>query len=110
MNAIAVKEYDTLRISCEYQDDMGHPLSLEMINIEARMTSTNNHYSQPLNVEMSNRAKGMFVLASENNHIMPTLYKVDVMFLEVASGNRITSDTFNVSVLESVTIPDGVTI
>lgn len=110
MNTITVKEYDTLRISCEYQDDNGQPLSLELITIDARMTSISKHHSLPLNIEMSDEARGTFVLTGDNNHIAPTLYKVDVMFSETSSGNRITSETFNLNVLESVTIPSGATL
>lgn len=110
MTTITVKEYDTLRISCEYQDDNGQPLSLDAITVNARMTSIGSHYSQPLNIEMSDVARGMFVLTSNNNRTVPTLYKVDVMFSETSSGSRITSETFNVNVLEGVTIPIGVTL
>ncbi|MFK4001703.1 hypothetical protein ACI2I3_10185 [Psychrobacter namhaensis] len=108
MNTIDVKEYDSLRISCEYQDNDGQPLSLDGIAIESTMQSLNNQYKHTLGIEMSDMALGQFVLTSDAERILPTLYKVDVSFLESSSGARITSETFNVNVKNAVTVPSGV--
>ncbi|AAZ18865.1 hypothetical protein Psyc_1012 [Psychrobacter arcticus 273-4] len=111
MNTITIKEYDTLRISGEYQSNDGSPLSLEGLNIQATMRSMNNQYSHILGIEMSDIAQGRFVLTSPEQHFVPTLYKVDVSFLETATGIRVTNhETFNVKVLHSVTVPSGVVL
>lgn len=105
---IYVKEYDTLRISGEYKNNNGEPLSLEGVTIESTMRSLNNRYEHILSIELSDVAQGKFVLTSDAVRFVPTVYKVDVSFFEVSSGNRVTSETFNVNVLQSVTHPAGV--
>lgn len=102
---IYVKEYDTLRISGEYKDNDGLPLSLEGIDVQSTMRSLNNQYEHILSIELSDVAQGKFVLKSDAVRFVPTVYKVDVSFLETSSGNRVTSKTFNVNVLQSVTHP-----
>lgn len=109
MNTIEVKEYDTLRISCEYQDNDGLPLSLDGIDVQSTMRSLNNQYSHTLGIELSDVAQGKFVLTSDVTRFVPTVYNVDVSFLETSSGSRITSETFNVNVIQGVTIPSEVT-
>lgn len=109
MNTIIVKEYDTLRISGEYQDNDGLPLSLAGITIQSTMRSLSNQHSHTLDIELSDVAQGRFVLTSSALHLIPTFYKVDVAFLESSSGIRITSETFNINVMHSVTAPIEVT-
>lgn len=109
MNIITIKEYDTLRISCEYQDNDGQSLSLDGLDIKSTMRSSSNQYSHQLGVEISDISQGKFVLTSEDQHFLPTTYRVDVSFLETQSGSRVTSETFNISVQPSVTVPSGVT-
>lgn len=105
MNTIEVKEYDTLRISGEYQDNNDLPLSLIGINVKSTMRSLNNQYSHDLGIELSDVAQGKFVLTSDATRFVPTVYKVDVSFLEASTGYRITSETFQINVMHSVTAP-----
>lgn len=107
MNYIEVKEYDTLRLSCEYQDEDGVPLSLVDIIIESDMRSIGDKDPIDLIVEMQDINNGVFVLVNPDIHIPPRDYKVDIMFKGIL-GNIITSETFVVRVLRSITKPSGV--
>lgn len=107
MNYIEVKEYDTLRLSCEYQDEDSVPLSLAEVNIESDMRSIGDKTPIDLVVEMGDVVGGVFILTSPLIHILPRDYKIDIMFRDKVSNNIITSETFIVRVLHSVTIPTG---
>lgn len=107
MNYIEVKEYDTLRLSCEYQDEDGVPLSLADVNIESDMRSTNGGEAIDLVVEVMDIVGGVFILTSSIVHILPRDYKVDIMFRDKLTNNIITSETFIVRVLHSITVPSG---
>jgi len=109
MEYIEIKEYDTLRITMEYQDTDGVPLPLTNTLVTSTMQSINYAVPIKLNIEQLDILAGNFLLTADIAHIMPTDYRIDVLFEDVTTGTRIASETFGVKVIHSVTIPLGVT-
>lgn len=88
-------------INCQYTNDSGKPLSIEGVDIKSEMRSPSNKFIDNLIVTVSDEANGVF-------HLKPTLdrlplgqHRIDVLFSK--SGNRISSETFYVSVSKAVT-------
>lgn len=105
---IEIKEYDTLRISCEYQDPIGNPLTIADVDIEADMTTLNGMDRMDFGVERINESGGEFVLTSMAKRLIPRDYNIDIIFTDRISNTRVTSTSMVVRVLRSVTIPSEV--
>ena len=109
MEYIEIKEYDTLRISMEYQNADGVPLPLTNTFVTSTMQSINYAAPIKLNIEQLDVLAGTFIMTTDIAHIMPTDYRIDVLFEDMTTGTRIASETFGVKVIHAVTIPLGVT-
>lgn len=110
MECIEIKEYDTLRISMEYQDADGVSLPLTNTLVTSTMQSVNYAVPMFLNVEQLDVTAGTFVLTTDIEHIIPTDYRADVLFEDIITGTRIASETFGIKVIHAVTKPLGVTL
>ena len=108
MSIIEIKEYDTLRITCQYQDLNGNPLSVSDVDIESDMTTINGMDRTDLTVEVVDESVGSFVLTSTQDRLIPRDYNIDIIFIDKVARTRVTSETMTVRVLRSVTKPSEV--
>ena len=108
MSIIEIKEYDTLRIACQYQDPSGNPLSISDVDIESDMTTIHGKDRTDLTVEIVDEIAGSFVLTNNQDKLSPREYNIDIIFIDKMARTRVTSETLMVRVLRSVTKPDGV--
>ena len=108
MSIIEIKEYDTLRIACQYQDPSGNPLSISDVDIESDMTTIHGKDRTDLTVEIVDEIAGSFVLTCNQDKLIPREYNIDIIFIDKMARTRVTSETLMVRVLRSVTKPDGV--
>lgn len=102
---IAIKEYDTVDISCQYAADDNSPVSISGINILADIKTYDGKVVESLIVNIINADTGKFSLTTESRHLAPNKYVIDVMFESKVTGKRISSDTFVLRVNPAVTKP-----
>lgn len=103
---IKMKEWDTVALRCQYLQDDDTPLSLEGVTIKS---SIKNYYNSPpyiLRVEIVDKDSGTFTLHCEESRLLPTKYKVDILFQNTQTQTRISSDTFELLVLPAITSPE----
>lgn len=105
MSIIEIKEYDTLRIACQYQDPSGNPLSISDVDIESDMTTIHGKDRTDLTVEIVDEIAGSFVLTNNQDKLSPREYNIDIIFIDKMTRTRVTSETMMVRVLQSVTKP-----
>lgn len=108
MSIIEIKEYDTLRIACQYQDPSGNPLSISDVDIVSDMTTIHGKDRIDLTVEIVDEIDGSFVLTCNQDKLIPREYNIDIIFIDKMARTRVTSETMMVRVLRSVTKPDEV--
>ena len=108
MSIIEIKEYDTLRIACQYQDPNGNPLPISDVDIESDMTTIGGMDRTDLAVEIVSESIGSFVLTSNQDRLIPRNYSIDIIFIDKIARTRVTSETMTVRVLRSVTKPSEV--
>lgn len=103
-NQLNIKEYDTLAIVCEYQDDDGTPLDLNSMAIIADINATSGALNEPLNVDVSSEV-GRFTLSRTDDHLPLGSYRIDILFTNTETGRRVASETFTLNVSKSITLP-----
>lgn len=101
-NEIKMKEYDTLLLVCEYQDDTDEPVDLSNITVTADIKSKAGTLYESLRVKKSQQT-GSFSLSRANGYLPADQYRIDVLFTQ--SNHRVASETFTLNVEQSITLP-----
>lgn len=101
---LTIKEYDTLAIVCEYQDDDGTPLNLDDTTIIADINATSGGLKESLSVDISSEL-GRFTLSRTVDHLALGSYRIDILFTNTVTGRRVASETFALNVDKSITLP-----
>lgn len=99
---IKMKEYDTLLLVCEYQDDIDEPVDLSKITVTADIKSKTGTLYERLRVQKTN-ADGSFVLSRLERYLPADQYYVDVLFTQ--PNHRVASETFTLNVEPAITLP-----
>ena len=99
-----IKEYDTLAIVCEYQDDDGSLLDLNNMTIIADINATSGGFKEPLNVDVSSEL-GRFTLSRTAEYLPLGSYRIDILFTNTDTGRRVASETFALNVNKAITLP-----
>ena len=105
-NDINIKEYDTLALVCDYQNDNGVLISLDNVTVTADIQSTVGQLIEPLNVRKMPET-GRFALLRDTSHLPFGQYRIDILFTSDITGRRVASETFNINVHRAVTSPRG---
>ena len=96
-----IKEYDSITIACQYKDDDGFPLSLDGVDIKSELRTQHNVLIDRLEVTVSDEDQGLFHLRPTRRRLPIGKHNIDVMFSK--NGFRISSETFQIAVIKSVT-------
>lgn len=96
-----IKEYDSITIACQYKDDDGLPLSLAGVEIKSEMRTQNSALIDELEVTVSDVDQGLFHLRPTKTRLPTGYHNIDILFTK--NGNRISSDTFHITVSRAVT-------
>jgi len=104
---VSVKEYDTMDIGCEYLGDNGSPISLDGIDIFSDIKSMAGKFKlvASFTVTINDVLAGKFTLTPNIDHIDVGFYQVDILFVSVATGQRISSETFRLNIASAITAP-----
>lgn len=101
-NEIKMKEYDTLLLVCEYQDDASEPVDLTNITVTADIKSTLGTLYESLRVQKLSQA-GSFSLSRAEGYLPADQYRIDVLFTQY--NHRVASETFTLNVEQAITLP-----
>ena len=99
---IKMKEYDTLLLVCEYQDDTDEPVDLTSIAVTADIKSETDTLYESLRVSKLAQAGG-FSLSRASGYLPAGQYRIDVLFTQ--SNHRVASETFTLNVEQAITLP-----
>lgn len=102
---ISIKQYDTLAISCEYMDDDGMPIALDAVSIYADMQSMAGVVVDRLAVTVVDNELGRFVLTPTKDSFDTGTYKIDLLFESALTRQRVSSETFMLTITSAVTAP-----
>ena len=102
---VSVKEYDTIDISCEYLGDNGMSISLNGIDIFSDIKSMAGKLVASFTVTIDDVMAGKFTLTPSVGHIDVGFYQVDILFVSIATGQRISSETFRLNIASAITAP-----
>lgn len=105
MSAIRVKEWDTIALRCMYQQNDGTPITLSGVEILSSMKPYYGGLPHHMRVEVEDEALGIFTLYSDEEHLSPAKYLVDILFQNTLTLTRISSETFEVMVVPAITSP-----
>ena len=103
MSCIEIKEWDTLSLTCEYKNDEGVPIDLSDICIGSELRKYYGGEPVTLDVAISNASDGVFVLTKPDVRLSPSIYKIDILFKDKLDDSILSSDTFELKVLPSIT-------
>lgn len=104
MNEISMKEYDTLLLVCEYQDDSDTPIDLSAITVTADIRSKTGTLYESLRVNKLPQA-GSFSLSRVEGYLPSDQYRIDVLFTNQVARHRVASETFILNVEQAITLP-----
>jgi len=107
MSFIEMKEWDTLSLSCEYTEDDGTPINLTDICIGAEIRKFYGGTPIFMKVVIVDSAGGKFILEIEKDRLLPSNYKVDLLFQDKIDLATLSSETFGIKVLPAITTPEA---
>lgn len=99
----SIKQYSTLELLCEYKDDNDNALSLENITIKSQMRGCHNSLVSDLKIQVLSVDDGVFLMTSDAKELPVGELLIDIIFEK--DSKRIQSDTLNIDVEPSITIP-----
>lgn len=105
MPQVSVKEYDSIIISCEYIDDSGNPVDLSGVSVLSDIKSMTGKLVASFTVTIDDVLAGKFTLTPSVGHIDVGFYQVDILFVGIATGQRISSETFRLNIASAITAP-----
>lgn len=101
---INVKEYDTIHIFCQYLDDDDIGIDLEGVNISSKVSSLGGTVYHTFDVHISDKSKGEFILFLGEGLLKEGRYLVDILFSSELTRRKVSSDTFQIDVVKSITM------
>lgn len=99
----SIKQYSTLELLCKYKDEVDEPLSLNGISIKSQMRGCHSNLIADLNITVIDSDGGVFLLSTDARELPVGTASVDIIFEK--EGKRVQSDTINIEIAPSVTIP-----
>jgi len=105
---ITIKQYDSLSILCRYTEDDGTVTNLTGTKVEVDVKTLSGILISNLIVDASDIGLGEFTISSDLVSIYPGKYLIDILFTDLLSEDRVASETFQLLVNPSITIPRGI--